>query len=49
MRTPQKTTGGKEDEKMLLLGVLGLFVLTGCGGYGMVTDPTSKNGNTLVL
>jgi hypothetical protein len=29
MRTPQKILGGKEDEKMLLLGVLGLFVLTG--------------------
>ena len=30
-------------KKLLLLGVLCLFVLAGCGGYWMVTDPTSKN------
>jgi len=30
-------------KKLLLLGVLGLFVLAGCGGYWMVTDPTTKN------
>jgi hypothetical protein len=36
----------KEEEKMkklVLVAVLGLFVLTGCGGYYMVTDPSSKN------
>ncbi len=26
-------------KKLALLGVLGLFVLAGCGGYWMVTDP----------
>jgi TolA-binding protein len=30
-------------KKLVLLGVLGLFVLAGCGGYWMVTDPTTKN------
>jgi hypothetical protein len=30
-------------KKMLLLGVLCLFVLVGCGGYLMVVDPTTKN------
>jgi hypothetical protein len=29
--------------KLMLLGVLGFFVLAGCGGYWMVTDPTTKN------
>ena len=29
-------------KKLVLLGVLGLFVLAGCGGYWMVTDPTTK-------
>ncbi len=29
-------------KKFVLLGVLGLFVLAGCGGYWMVTDPTTK-------
>jgi TolA-binding protein len=30
-------------KKLMLMGVLGLFVLAGCGGYWMVTDPTTKN------
>ncbi len=30
-------------KKLVLLGVLGLFVLAGCGGYWMVVDPTTKN------
>ena len=30
-------------KKLVLLGVLCLFVLAGCGGYWMVTDPTTKN------
>jgi hypothetical protein len=30
-------------KKMLLLGVLCLFVLAGCGSYLMVVDPTTKN------
>ena len=30
-------------KKLVLLGVLCLFVLAGCGGYWMVTDPSSKN------
>jgi hypothetical protein len=29
-------------KKLMLLGVLGLFVLAGCGGFWMITDPTSK-------
>ncbi len=29
-------------KKLVLLGVLCLFVLAGCGGYWMVTDPTTK-------
>jgi hypothetical protein len=30
-------------KKLLLLGVLYLFILAGCGGYWMVVDPTTKN------
>jgi len=30
-------------KKLALLGVLGLFILGGCGGYWKVTDPTTKN------
>ena len=29
--------------RKLLLGVLCLFVLAGCGGYWQVVDPTTKN------
>jgi len=29
--------------KRLILGVLCLFVLAGCGGYWQVVDPTTKN------
>ena len=29
--------------KKVLLGILCLLVLAGCGGYWMVTDPTTKN------
>jgi len=29
--------------KKLLWLVLGLLLLSGCGGYWMVTDPTTKN------
>ena len=32
----------KKMKKLVLLGVLCLFVLAGCGGW-MVTDPTTKN------
>jgi hypothetical protein len=34
---------GKKMKKLVLLGALCLFVLAACGGYWMVTDPTSKN------
>jgi hypothetical protein len=36
---------GEEGRKMKkLLGlVLGLLLLSGCGGYWMVTDPSTKN------
>jgi hypothetical protein len=30
-------------KKLVLLGGLCFFVLAGCGGYWMVTDPTTKN------
>jgi len=39
----KKKKEGKKMKKLVLLGVLGLFVLAGCGGYWMVTDPTTKN------
>jgi len=39
----KKKREGKRMKKLGLLVVLGLFVLAGCGGYWMVTDPTSKN------
>lgn len=29
--------------KKAILGILSLFVLTGCGGYWQVVDPASKN------
>ncbi len=29
--------------KKVLLGVLCLFILTGCGGYWQVVDPMTKN------
>jgi hypothetical protein len=34
---------GEEDEKIGVAGSSEVFVLAGCGGYWMVTDPTSKN------
>jgi hypothetical protein len=39
----KKKKEGKKMKKLVLLGVLGFFVLAGCGGYWMVTDPTTKN------
>jgi hypothetical protein len=39
----KKKKEGKKMRKLMLLGVLGFFVLAGCGGYWMVTDPTTKN------
>ncbi len=29
--------------KKVLWGILWLFILTGCGGYWQVVDPTTKN------
>jgi hypothetical protein len=38
----KKREEGRKMKKLLWL-VLGLLLLSGCGGYWMVTDPTTKN------
>jgi uncharacterized membrane protein len=40
---PEKKREEESKMKKLFGLVLGLLLLSGCGGYWMVTDPTTKN------
>ncbi len=42
MALEKKKEEGRKMKKLFGL-VLGLLLLSGCGGYWMVTDPTTKN------
>jgi hypothetical protein len=39
----RRKEGKRKMKKLVLLSVLGMFVLAGCGGYWLVTDATTKN------